>query len=218
MSGEILPTKESEVPAWLTNFTTVASANSTMLALPPNTVSDINNLNSLLLTQLNNAKATRDAARAAVVAKKATLRSIKTKITAANKNIQGNANVTPVVKKALGLNAGYALPKPVMPEVPQKLTVSLTDNGEGLLKWKSGGNKGGTVYEVFAKRGDDLDFAMIGSVGKTSFIDGGITPGVETFYQVRARRSSRFSAFSNFGVLYPASSNLNNTLVLHKAA
>jgi len=30
MSGEIIPTKETAIPAWLTNFVTVATANSTL--------------------------------------------------------------------------------------------------------------------------------------------------------------------------------------------
>ncbi len=83
--------------------------------------------------------------------------------------MQGNANVTPNVKQAFGLNPKYAPPAPVKPVAPIKLTVSLTENGEGMLKWKTGGNKSGMTYEIFAKRGTETDFTMIGSAGKTMF-------------------------------------------------
>jgi len=216
MSGEIIPTKETEIPEWLTNFASVATANSTMLALPPNTVTDINTLKTTLVTQQDAVKSTREAAKSAVVAKNVTLKAIRAKITITNRNVQGNANATPAVKEALGLNPKYAPAAPVKPIVLIKL--SLTDNGDGLLKWKPGGNKSGTTYEVFAKRGTETEYAMIGSSGKTAFSDTSVTPGEQTFYQVRSRRSDSYSPFSTFAVLYPKGGTASVTLIMDKAA
>ncbi len=218
MPDKIIPTKETEIPAWLTNFATVATANSTMLALPANTVTDITTLNSTLITQQNAVKATREAAKSAVVANNVTVKAIKAKITITNRNIQGNANATPAVKEALGLNPKYAPARPVKPKRPELLTATITATGEGLLKWKSGGNKSGTTYEIFAKRGTETDYTMIGSSGKTTFSDTAVTPGEETFYQVRSRRSDSYSPFSTFAVLYPKGGSATITLLMDKAA
>jgi len=218
MSGEIIPTKETAIPAWLTNFATVATANSTLLALPPNTVTDLNTLKTTLVTQQDTVKSTREAAKAATVAKNVTVKAIRAKITITNRNVQGNANATPAVKEALGLNPKYAPAMPVKPKRPEMLTASVTETGEGLLKWKSGGNQSGTTYEIFAKRGTETDFLMIGSSGKTTFTDHAVKPGIETFYQVRARRSDSYSPFSTYGVLYPKSGSVSNPLVMDKAA
>ena len=218
MSGEIIPTKETAIPAWLTNFATVATANSTLLALPPNTVTDLNTLKTTLVTQQDTVKSTREAAKAATVAKNVTVKAIKAKITLTNRNVQGNANVTPAVKEALGLNPKYAPAMPVKPKRPELLTASVTETGEGLLKWKPGGNKSGTTYEIFAKRGTETEYTMIGSSGKTAFSDTGVTPGEETFYQVRSRRSDSYSPFSTFAVLYPKTGTASVTLVMDKAA
>lgn len=216
--NDIVPRKETEIPAWLTNFASVATANSTMLALPANTVTDITTLNTTLVTQQNAVKATREAAKSAVVAKNVTVKAIRAKITLTNRNIQGNANATPAVKEALGLNPKYAPARPVKPKRPEMLTATVTATGEGVLKWKSGGNKSGTTYEIFAKRGTETDYAMIGSSGKTTFSDTAVTPGEETFYQVRSRRSDSYSPFSTFAVLYPKSGVAPVTLTMDKAA
>ena len=203
MSKPILPTKETEIPGWLNAFVTVATANATMVALPTTTLTNLSNLRSTLMTQQDTVRLAHQAAKGATQAKKVTLRQIQVAVTSANRQVQANLNVTPQVKDAMGLTPTYAPPAPVMPTAPIHLSASGFSTGIADLIWKRNGNKTGTVYLVYAKRGTEPDFTIIGSTNATKFTDENAKPGVQTIYKVLAQRVDRVSGFSNEAILYP---------------
>ena len=216
MGNSFLPGKQTEIPGFLTNLVAVATANATMVALPPAMLTSLTTLNTQLVNEQNSIIAARQTEQLHVKNKDAAVRQIEITLTSLNKMVQGNANITPGVKKQMGLTATYAKPTPVTPIKPMGLTVKLLDTRTAELKWKRNGNKPGTVYELFAKRGSEPNFNMIASSGATKFIDETIVPGVTVTYQVRARRSERLSGFSDPVVLFP---NANLTpLTLSRAA
>ena len=130
----------------------------------------------------------------------------------ANRIVQSNRAVSAPLKAKLGLRGTYAPHAPVVPLKPTELYVRGNSEGVAFLKWKRNGNKGGTIFEIWARRENEAHFVIVGSSTATKFKDDAATPGVTIYYRVCAVRSTRKSGFSNDAVLYPHKVSADDTL------
>ena len=97
-----------------------------------------------------------------------------------------------------------AAPSPVGPPgTPTDFTVSLTQAGAIILKWKCANPTGaaGTVYEVRRRIGGGNEFQFLGSQGTRTFTDDTLPAGsTGVTYQITAIRSTRRGEPAQFNV------------------
>ena len=176
MPNDFLPAKDAELGPWLANFLTVANANLTTLGLVAADITPITSgtaAYNLAYTGVESAKA---AMKSAVTGKDTGRKTITTAVRALVRKIQGNPNVTPQLKSALGINPRTTHAVLVSPVAPSNLMVSGSSNGVNSLDWKSNGNHPGTVYLVEAAFGASTNFVGITGVTATRFDHEGQVP------------------------------------------
>jgi hypothetical protein len=88
------------------------------------------------------------------------------------------------------------------PGTPTDLQAVGFSDGTNKLRWKTGGNIAGTLYQIEARFGDSTSWALVGVVTARKFDHTGQTPGVVTRYRVKAKRHGDLSPSSNEAIVY----------------
>lgn len=216
MKQDFLPGNEDELVLWATHFVTVATANSTALVLTTPQITDFNTKTQALSTARQNVEDKRKAAEASVEDKDIKKRAVVTTARDLNRYIQGQPGVKDNIKTDLGLSVRKPHPKPVKPVTPADLKVVTDWSGFNALKWKSGGNTSGVLYEVQALFGDAAEWTVIATTSVRSFTHHGVTPGMRIEYRVAAKRRTDYSGYTDVAVAYPKPNETK--LILQKAA
>ncbi len=214
--SDFLPNKDKDAVTWISRFTNVATANSTMVSIPTATLGTLTTTNttfnnSILLVETKKAEL-----KAAVEQKNQNRKVVATQARTLNRYVQGRTEVTDKVKLELGLSVRPAKPSPVIPLVPEKFQAYGDSNGVNFISWKAAGNRSGTQYEIWYREGTKAEWLLLTTETKLRYEHKGVTPGTQYLYKVRAKRADRFSNFSAISVVYPAVSV--NPLVMDKAA
>jgi len=101
---------------------------------------------------------------------------------------------------------------------PEKFAATGSSNGINFLTWRAGGNRSGTLYEIWVSIGNGA-WQPLSTETRLRFEHRSVTPGVPYLYKVRAKRVDRFSNFSDTASVYVDNSLPNMTsLVMDKAA
>jgi hypothetical protein len=211
-----LPRPDKDVVVWVNRFVNVATANSSMVAIPASTLGTLTAVNttfnnSILLVETKKAEL-----KAAVKQKNDNRKIVAAQSRTLNRFVQGRAEVTDNMKLQLGLKVRPARPEPVTPETPERFQATGDSSGLNFLSWKHGKNKSGTQYEIWYREGEAGEWRLLFTSSKLRYTHQGVTPGVQIAYKVRAKRSDRFSQFSATSIVYL--SGTAPVLTLSKAA
>ncbi|HZH97594.1 MAG TPA: fibronectin type III domain-containing protein [Fimbriimonadaceae bacterium] len=116
---------------------------------------------------------------------------------------------TPSVTDDMILRAGYAVhdthASPGTVDKPLSLQANPSADGSVKLTWNRNGNKGGTIFNVEYKT-ENGQWAFLASTTKAKITVTGFTPGIATWFRVRASRDTSYSLPSNEAPIYHASS------------
>lgn len=217
--SEYFPARDKDAVTWVTKFVTVATANSSMVAIPAATLSTLTVTNTEFNNSILLAENKKAEWKAAVKAKNDKRKALSNQVRAQNRFVQGRAEVTDSVKVQMGLNVRPTKPSIVMPVTPGKLSASGSSNGVNALVWKSGGNKSGTIYEIWVSLSKG-NWTLLAAVTRLRYEHKNVVPGVPYLYKVRANRADRFSNFSDTASVYMdnAEPSAAPLLVMDKAA
>jgi hypothetical protein len=216
VSSDFLPDKPLELSLWLGNASTVANANLAAMGLVTVDVTNLNTAKTNLDTANVNVESTKEAYRAAVVARNVATRTAVATARAFSKKVQGYAPCPANLKMQAGLNVRKTPEKQTPPNDPNKLVATGFDNGTTLLTWLTDSNKRGTVYQIEAQSPGETDFKIIAVTSKSRYELTGQTPGEMVTFRVCAIRSDMMSGYSNTAVVYYTPNP--NPLILSKAA
>ena len=149
MAGKsYLPTKDSDLQYWATNFLTVANANLPALGLVAADLTGITADKTSLDTSITNNKAKQAEAKAAADSKKSSRKKFETTARLLVRKIQANPSVTSDLKKKLGITAKDTNPTPINPIAPKDLLANPNANGTNKLSWDRNGNPQGTIFII----------------------------------------------------------------------
>jgi hypothetical protein len=216
--SEYFPARDKDAVTWVTKFVSVATANSTMVAIPAATLSTMTVTNTEFNNSILLAETKKAEWKAAVKAKNDKRKALTSQVRAQNRFVQGRAEVTDSVKVQMGLNVRPTKPSIVMPLTPVKLAATGSSNGVNFLTWKSGDNKSGTLYEIWVSV-NNVAWQLLSTETRLRYEHKNVMPGVPYLYKVRAKRVDRFSNFSDTASVYMDNSVPNPpALVMDKAA
>jgi len=199
--SEYFPAKDKDAVTWVTKFVSIATANSTMVSIPTATLSTITVTNTEFNNSILLAENKKAEWKAAVKTKNEKRKALTNQVRTQNRFIQGRVEVTDSVKVQMGLNVRPTKPSIVTPVTPGKLSATGSSNGVNFLTWKNGGNKSGTLYEIWVSLGKG-NWQLLAAVTRLRFEHKIIVPGVPYIYKVRANRADRFSNFSDTASVY----------------
>lgn len=200
-------TSKTALPAWFTNFVSVAAANDTALGL---TIPDVTALQALL-TDLNTAYAAREAA---FNAAKGTTQDRDGEINAALDAIAGWANqwqaqgVDPQLIADLGLLVHDTTPTTRTVFTPSKMTVTPDAAGTNWVRWNRNGNVQGMMFDLEVAYDGGNDWTAVTTVTSASFKHMGQTPGRSTAYRLRARNGNTVSGWLTGTAYYAGAPSL----------
>ena len=189
-----------------------------MVAIPAATLSTLTVTNTEFNNSILLAENRKAEWKAAVKAKNDKRKALATQVRIQNRFVQGRVEVTDSVKVQMGLNVRPTKPSIVTPVTPGNLSATGSSNGVNFLTWKSGGNKSGTLYEIWVSVGKG-NWQLLAVVIRVRFEHKSVTPGVPYLYKVRANRADRFSNFSDTASVYMQGETSDApALVMDKAA
>ncbi len=199
---DYLPSNEFELLAWLQNFNTVAAANLAALGFVAGDLTPSTAGTTSYSTALSDSVAKKDAAKSSVSAKNSQKSVVVDVVRNLARRVQAHSGVPDSLKLSLGLPVYNTPATPVTPQAPASLVVSGTEDGINTLKWKSNGNKPGTMYMIEARGSDTAPWVFINATTKTSFEHTDQIPGVKMSYRVRSKRAAGESQYSNVATVY----------------
>lgn len=198
------PTNDAQFSVWLGNFIAVANANLTALGMTTADITALTALKTDLDAKVAAAQTAQEAAVAATAARKVARKAVNDSVGPKGRIIGENPAISNALKEELGLRVRDTTPTPIIPVPPTDLAAQGLANGVNVLKWKSGGNKPGTLYIIEARIGAAAAFTMIDTVTSTRYEHKNQTPGVRVFYRIKAKRASSESNYSTEAVVYSA--------------
>ncbi|MEX2244626.1 MAG: fibronectin type III domain-containing protein [Fimbriimonadaceae bacterium] len=185
-------TPKSKLPAWFTNFVSVADANQVPLSISAPEVATL----QAKLASLNAAAAARDTA---VNAAKGATQTLNDEIAETTALIAQWANqwqagdVSEALIADLGLKVHDTTPSPRPVFVPANITVSPSATGTNWVRWQRNGNVQGIKFDVEVAYDGTNNWILVTTETGASFKHQGQTPGRETTYRVRARNGNNVS-------------------------
>ena len=195
-------TPKSLLPAWFTNFVTVAAANDVALGL---TLGDVTALQTQQ-TALNTSDADRttafNAAKAATQARDTQIAATLELIAGWANTWQADGTIAPALIADLGLIVHDTSPTPKPVFVPGALTVEPSATGTNWVRWSRNGNQYGIKFDVQVAYDGTDNWTAVTTVTAASFKHQGQTPGRETTYRVRARNGNNVSDWQTGTAFY----------------
>ena len=192
---------ESGLLTQATGLNTQVAANRVALGLSDADVADLTSDVNGFETALN-AKTTAEANyRASVLASKSAQTTLKSIMSALNKDVQANESVDDDLKAKVGFPV-YKKPSRGAPSIPTSLSATLEGESTAFLRWNRNGNPSSAIFTVEM------------SVGGSSWVSAGSTtasrwrvelgsPGTQTSFRVKARRGELVSSSSTSVTLWP---------------
>jgi hypothetical protein len=188
MSNDYIPKKEDLYQDWLENFASVVSTHVQELGLTTQQVTDIGNDSTLITTSLRDIASLRDTLGGKIETKDNDIKATKARIRKIVTQIQGNPNVTVILKRQLRLNTHETPRTNTPPVTPLGLQAEPFINGTNLLTWKAGDNKPNTRYVIEYRVGNTGAYSYLANTTATKYSHTGQTLGVLVWYRVRAER------------------------------
>ncbi len=186
-------TPKSQLPAWYTNFVTVASANQGALGLGLPDVAALTAQQTALNTSNANRDAAFNAARAATQDRDAEIAATLDLIAGWANTWQADGSIAPALIAELGLIVHDTQPTPRPVFVPANITVAPSATGTNWVRWQRNGNVQGIKFDLQVAYDGTDNWTAVTTVTAASFKHQGQTPGRETTYRVRARNGNNVS-------------------------
>jgi hypothetical protein len=187
---------------FLTNFNSIAGDKQTELNVSAFQLAELQTIKTLLEEKVNNRRAALDAAAAAKVELKQTVKDVTDLIGSLNNGFKSNRAISDALIELLGLDADENPLTAITPVAPVDLVVEGRSNAINYVKWKSGGNNSRTTYILEAKIGAANEYIFVKALTKQRFEHKNQTPGVRALYRVKAIHGELESAYSNEAVVY----------------
>lgn len=203
MAGKsYLPSKDSDLQFWATNFLSVANANLASLGLVADDLKNVTTDKTSFDTAVTNNKTKQAEAKSAAESKKNARKKFETDTRFLVRKIQANPAVTSDLKKKLGITVKDSSPSPTNPVTPIDLLANPNANGTNKLSWDRNGNPQGTIFIIEAQEKPGMPWVLVGTTTKSTFDHTKQTPGKTQYYRIRAQRTDVTSEPSNEAVVY----------------
>lgn len=194
--------KDSELVQYLHELYTAVSKNPAAYNKTTEDLVTMGNAAGDLQEKLENNTLMQDMAKAAVLAKNASRKKGEEIARGFIAQIKSDPLVSEGDKIAVRIQKRSPNAARMGVTAPTNLSASGYSTGSIQLKWRNGGNKYGTIYQIEACFGNEGSYSIIGSDTKCKFTHTGQTPGVMIRYRVCAKRHGITSAPSNEAIVY----------------
>ncbi len=191
MSNDYLPSEDSKLAPWLTNFAAVCAANKAELGLTTDEVTAIGKIPTGFTSQLNEVEAAKQNSRAKTAGKDSFRQASTATVRAFARRFKASTTVSPATLNALGVVSNNAS-GPVVPVTA--LSVTGCDDGINKLVWNRSTNGGITIFIVEYREGTTGEWNFAAAVTRTNFNHEDQTPGQTVWYRVSATRAGKTSA------------------------
>ena len=203
MAGKsYLPTKDSDLQFWATNFLKVATDNLAALGLVAADLTNVTSGKGSFDGAVTNNKTKQAEAKSAAENKKNARKKFEIDTRLLVRKIQANPAVASDLKKKLGITVKDANPSPTNPIAPKDLLANPNANGTNKLSWDRNSNPQGTIFLIEAQEKPGMPWVLVGTTTKSAFEHTKQTPGKSQYYRVRAQRTDVTSESSNEAVVY----------------
>lgn len=214
MASENIPTVDTKLSLWMTQFAAVATVDPAEYGLTTDQADALAAAASDYRSRLVETRAAMNAARKATAAKNDARQHALDLFRSYGKSILTDPDVEPGAKAKLGMKVERSSPKPVVP--PKDLSATGFSNHTVKLHWSRGENSKHVSFVIEAKVGGSKEWRVIGMTNRVRYTDKNRTPGIQVTYRVIAFRGEKRSGASNLTVVY---SGLGiETLPLRQAA
>jgi hypothetical protein len=197
-----LPTKETELAVWLSNFVTVANANLVALGLVAADLTPVSTLQPTFTANINDVEAKKAALASAIDTKDATKELVIQKVRVVVNRIQANPAVTVALKSQLGISTKDGGSVPQHPLAPNQLVAELLPDGSIELDWNRNGNGPGTQFVIEYRALPSANWQLLNVITKTSYIHSGLAIGAGIEYRIKARKGNETSVPCNTAVIH----------------
>ncbi len=199
-----LPSKDSDLQFWATNFIKVATDNLAALGLVAADLTNVSSDKTNLDSSISNNKTKQAEAKSAAENKRNVRKKFETDARIVVRKIQANPTIPSDLKAKLGITVKDSHPSPLNPISPKDAIANPNVNGTNKISWDRNGNPQGTIFIVESQEKLGDNWVLIGTTNKTSFEHLHQQPGKSKYYRVRAQRNDVTSEPSNETVVYPS--------------